>query len=153
MMKQAGVPGRYTNHSLRVTAATRMFSCRVDEQIIKEKTGHRSNAVWSYKRTDESLLRKAEMAAVGRGSGLSDPSDNKSENFDFDIDMLDSQKMRAETVRYKTLSDSAPDCHKKSCTMKDKHGNCPKICKILKKIDAKKHSAKRLTVSLKFKKK
>ncbi|XP_028409419.1 uncharacterized protein LOC114532024 [Dendronephthya gigantea] len=47
----AGLSGYRTNHSLRATAATRMYDKGVDEQLICEKTGHRSDAVRAYKRT------------------------------------------------------------------------------------------------------
>ena len=46
--------GYKTNHSLRATAATRLFHAGVDEQLIMEWTGHRSlDGVRSYKRTSE----------------------------------------------------------------------------------------------------
>ncbi|XP_067654082.1 uncharacterized protein KIAA1958-like [Haliotis asinina] len=48
---QAGILGRKTNHSLRATAATRLYEANVDEQIICEQTGHRSDVVRVYKRT------------------------------------------------------------------------------------------------------
>lgn len=48
---KAGIPGFFTNHSLRATAATRMYEADLPEQLICEKTGHRSDAVRSYKRT------------------------------------------------------------------------------------------------------
>lgn len=53
MCKQAGFEGFYSNHSLRATATTRLFNQGVDEQLICETTGHRSNAVRSYKRTSD----------------------------------------------------------------------------------------------------
>ncbi len=40
----AGLCGCFTNHSLRATAATRLFHKGFDEQVIKEVTGHRSDA-------------------------------------------------------------------------------------------------------------
>ena len=44
---------KYTNHSLRATAATRMFAGLVPEKLVAEKTGHRSlKALRSYERTD-----------------------------------------------------------------------------------------------------
>lgn len=49
----AGFIGNYTNHSLRATAATRLYVAGVDEQLISEKTGHRSNAIRCYKRTSD----------------------------------------------------------------------------------------------------
>ena len=50
--KAAGIEGFKTNHSLRATAATRLYHAGVDEQIIMEITSHRSlDGVRSYKRT------------------------------------------------------------------------------------------------------
>ena len=51
--RQAGIIGKFTNHSLRATCATRMYHSNVPEQIIKETTGHRSECVRQYKRTSE----------------------------------------------------------------------------------------------------
>ena len=49
---QARIQGYKTNHSLQTTAATRLYQAGVDEQLVMEKTGHRSlEGVRSYKRT------------------------------------------------------------------------------------------------------
>ena len=54
MCASAGIEGHKTNHSLRSTCATRLFEQGVDEQLIMERTGHRSTAgVRSYKRTSD----------------------------------------------------------------------------------------------------
>lgn len=46
----AGIQGHKTNHSLRVTAATRVFHEGVDEQLTMERTGHKSlDGVRAYK--------------------------------------------------------------------------------------------------------
>jgi integrase len=45
MCKDRGLHGYRTNHSLRTSAATRLYQAGVDEQLITEVTGHRSNAV------------------------------------------------------------------------------------------------------------
>ena len=42
MMKEAFFEGHYTNHSLCVTSATRLFDAEVDEQLIMTRTGHSS---------------------------------------------------------------------------------------------------------------
>ena len=39
LCEQGGLSGYRTNHSLRATAATRMYDKGVDEQLICEKTG------------------------------------------------------------------------------------------------------------------
>ena len=49
---KAGISGYKTNHSLRVTTATRLFHSGLDEQLIMERTGHRSSdGVRAYKRS------------------------------------------------------------------------------------------------------
>lgn len=56
LMKSANIPGYFTNHSLRVTAATRLYDARVDEDTIMQRTGHRSSqGIRTYKRETEKL--------------------------------------------------------------------------------------------------
>ena len=56
MCAVAGITGYRTNHSLRATTATRLYSAGTDEQLIMERTGHRSvDGVRSYKRTADHL--------------------------------------------------------------------------------------------------
>ena len=42
---------RKTSHSLRITCATRLFQSKVDEKLIRDRTGHRSNVLFSYKKS------------------------------------------------------------------------------------------------------
>ena len=56
LCKAAGFVGFFSNHSLRAACATRLFDADVDEQLIKLKTGHASDAVRSYKRVAENKL-------------------------------------------------------------------------------------------------
>ena len=57
MCKSAGIEGYKTNHSLRATAATRLYSSSVDEQLVMERTGHRSTEeIRSYKRTSSEAI-------------------------------------------------------------------------------------------------
>ena len=52
MCKACEIQGYKTNHSLRTTAATRLYSSGMDEQLVMERTGHRSvEGIRSYKRT------------------------------------------------------------------------------------------------------
>ncbi len=56
LMEKAGYSGHYTNHSLRVSAATRLFDLGIDEQLIMSRTGHSSTGgVRTYKCTSEKL--------------------------------------------------------------------------------------------------
>lgn len=66
LAKQAGLTGKVTNHSLRATCASRLYRQSVDEQLICEKTGHRSNAVRGYKRTSSDQMK--EMSAILYGN-------------------------------------------------------------------------------------
>ena len=47
---------KYTNHSLRATSATRMFSGEIPEKLNADKTGHRSlQSLRSYVRPQPSM--------------------------------------------------------------------------------------------------
>ena len=52
LCERGGIEGYKTNHSLQVTAATRLFHKGIDEQLMMERTGHRSvDGVRAYKQT------------------------------------------------------------------------------------------------------
>ena len=52
LCEKGGICGYKTNHSLRVTTATRLYQSGADEQLIMERTGHRStDGVRVYKRS------------------------------------------------------------------------------------------------------
>ena len=52
MMEKAGIVGNFSNNSLRATAASRLYANNIDEQLITEQTGHRSNAVCRCKHSN-----------------------------------------------------------------------------------------------------
>ena len=63
MFKECGIQGYKTNHSLRATAASRLYASGMDEQLVMERTGHRSTeGVPSYKRT--SMQQKQEVSDI-----------------------------------------------------------------------------------------
>ncbi|CAC5423576.1 unnamed protein product [Mytilus coruscus] len=72
--QEAGIGGYRTNHSLRASAATRMYDAGVDEQLICEVTGHRSNAIRNYKRTNEKQKRKINSVIQGGTDSENDDS-------------------------------------------------------------------------------
>ena len=49
MMKRGGMEGNFKNYSMRKSTCTRLFRKGVDPQLIKEQTGHKSEAVMLYK--------------------------------------------------------------------------------------------------------
>lgn len=65
LAKEVGIEGKVTNHSLRATAATRLYHSKLDEQLVMERTGHRSSAVREYKRTSNDQLREISNVLYG----------------------------------------------------------------------------------------
>ena len=60
LSEKSGIGVRYTNHSLRATAITRMFNGEIDEKIIAEASGHRSlKALRAYEHTSQLKLQNA----------------------------------------------------------------------------------------------
>jgi len=54
LCKEARLDGYFTNHSLKVTTATRLFEAGVDEQLIILRTGHSTTSgVRSHKSVGE----------------------------------------------------------------------------------------------------
>jgi integrase len=72
---QANIDGHHTNHSLRATAASRLYQETFDEQQICEITGHRSTAVRDYKHTSEAQQKKMSdcIASVKRFTPAAHP--------------------------------------------------------------------------------
>ena len=65
LCKLAGFSGRRSNHSCRASTATCMYDSGADEQLICERTGHRSIAVRSYKRTSNDQLKDVSNMLYG----------------------------------------------------------------------------------------
>ena len=57
---KGGVEGNFKNHSMRKSTCTRLFRKGVDPQLIKEQTGHKSEAVMLYKKSN--LQQKKEVS-------------------------------------------------------------------------------------------
>ena len=66
--KEAGFVGKYTNHSLCATSASRMYQCNVPEQIIKEIIEHRSECVRLYERTSDDIRCRASETISGKNN-------------------------------------------------------------------------------------
>ena len=56
LMRDAGIPGYFTNHSLRAITITRMYDAQLDDTSIMQCTGHTNvNGMCTYKRSIEKL--------------------------------------------------------------------------------------------------
>ena len=65
MCKAAGIQGRKTGHSGKVTCATVLHQLNFSDQLIKERTGHRSlESLHKYKRTGFDQQHKVSMALL-----------------------------------------------------------------------------------------
>ncbi len=70
MCKEAGIEGRKTGHSGKVTCATALYRQDFSDQLIKERTGHRSlEALHKYKRTGPDQQYKVSMALLPQIDG------------------------------------------------------------------------------------
>jgi len=64
LCKKAGFVGFFSNHSLWAMVATRLFNTYVEEQLVKLKTGHTSDAVQLYKRASYVKLREIRIPSL-----------------------------------------------------------------------------------------
>ena len=65
MLKDANMEGFKTNHSLRRSGTTRLFQNGIDRKLVKEFTGHVSDAVDQYQVTSDQ--QRAEMSKIIQG--------------------------------------------------------------------------------------
>lgn len=106
-----GLPKK-TSHCLRVTCATNLFQNGVEEKIIRERTGHRSNALLRYEHPTERQIANASAALAPVESRVGDsdlPEWDLREITDEmmrEIDVLESQVEREESA---FLGDTLPE--------------------------------------------
>ena len=73
-MKEAGIEGNFTPHSLRATATTPMFRAGLDNKIIMKVTGHRSEkGLNAYKRVSKEQEYAASTIIQGDSSHSTSP--------------------------------------------------------------------------------
>ncbi len=139
LTKQAGLTGRYTNHSLRATAATHMYSFGVDEQVIKEITGHKSDSVHTYKKTSEKLLQEASLSTMC-----------SREVAELSSDQANLKRIREDVKLEPELGPCGKSIHGCACV----DDVCSNSCELLKKIDSKVNQkrVKKMKLSLKYRK-
>ncbi len=133
---KAGLVGKYSNHSLRVSAATQMYEQGIDEQTIKEITGHKSDSVRSYKHVNKELLKHAGLSIMNPGVAA-------------EIGEKHAEHEQSSTEL--TVSKA----HKAKYLLRGKDGICPPACALLKKVDEKctERKVKKVKLSLKYCKK
>ena len=110
--KAAGIQGRKTGHSGKVTCATVLHQKQFSDQLIKERTGHRSlEALHKYKRTGSDQQHEISMALLPSVAHLPSVTKGK-ENIDSDEDFqpLKKKKKAEESVKAMFPQSSLSHC-------------------------------------------
>lgn len=76
MCKEAGLKPR-SGHSLRVTCASTLFNAGVEEKLIRDRTGHRSNALFKYEKVSEMKSTEVSDILAPKCSSTSNVSSSK----------------------------------------------------------------------------
>ena len=79
LMKQANIEGFFTNHSLRRSGGTRLFRAGIDRKLVKETTGHSSDAVDKYQITGHDQRKMISTVLQGCNVAESDKVVEKNE--------------------------------------------------------------------------
>ena len=87
LLKHSELDGFFSNHSLRRTSTTRLFNAGVDRKLVKEFTGHASDAVDQYQMTSHDQREQISNIIGGRQKVMNQPvtsvtneTERKSEN-------------------------------------------------------------------------
>ncbi len=147
---------------LPTTPCARMYAVGVDEQLIMETTGHKSECVCQYKRTSDELLRSAQesvsnlpavkVAKREVTATVSKPLDGyRSDIFDSDDDKPLAPG-EPESVSYVINEEGKSSrAHKNPCLSHQGQGSCTDMCAVLKKVDDKTDKGKKKRVKLSLK--
>ena len=114
MLKSAHLDGFFTNHSLRRSGTTRLFQAGVDRKIIKEFTGHTSDAVDNYQVTSHEQKRQMSEILAGEYETASVPLPIIKEQ-KVPEPMLEKESSKISSVEVK-VKDTTSSCG--SCTCK-----------------------------------
>ena len=79
LLGKVNVEGYFTNHSLHRTGGTRLFQAGIERKIVKEITGHSSDAIDSYQITSDFQRAHASEVLGGEIKFKSKPQDKEIE--------------------------------------------------------------------------
>ena len=96
---KGGFEGKFTNHSLRASSASRLYQNDVPEQMIKEITGHRSDCVRTYKRTSDEIRESASKKLSGGNVSKKQKVEEKNVESENKIESKKSEELDAEFVK------------------------------------------------------
>ena len=103
LLSSAEIDGYFTNHSLRRSGGTRLFQAGVDRKLVKEVTGHRSDAVDCYQITSEEQREKlSTIIACNVEENIEKSSNNVEKNVDKtrEITKIDSESCTCKCLKH-----------------------------------------------------
>ena len=106
LMKDADIAGYFTNHSARRTGGTRLFRGGVECKLVKEATGHSSDAVDKYQITSEE--QRMLMSGILANRPKESCNDNLSKKEGGEVESCDNNKgghIERTNVKQVSLSD------------------------------------------------
>ena len=110
MCKEAGIEGRKTGHSGKVTCATTLYRQDFSDQLIKERTGHRSlEALHKYKRTGPDQVSMALLPQIDGKENKKLCMDANDDDDDF-IPMKKKPKIKPEDLKAMIEHSSLQNC-------------------------------------------
>ncbi len=137
-----------------------MYQAGVEEQVIKEYMGHKSDCVRMYKKTAPKQMVQANKCVSGDShNDVKTALENVSPPKDYDkvgLDMFegDSNPLPKAHELPKTFVEPAKfeqKSHKRRCLVALSTGSCNEVCAVLDSIDqATLRKAKKVKLSLKF---
>ena len=83
--ERQGLDGFFTNHSLRHSGTTRLFQVGVECKLIKEFTGHRSDAIDAYQVTSDAQRQMLSEVIAGGSMRKNDPKKNRANVCKFNL--------------------------------------------------------------------
>ena len=142
--------GNFRNHSLRSTCCTRLYDARKDKQLIKEISGHRSNAVRNYKKTSDSLRREVSVCLQGKSkfptSTVSVPSPKIEVAAPCVIELIENYEEDFVKVKQKGCCNESK---KRKWCHEHQKGDTQHICEMLNKMhEAKKYKKFKVSVEI-----
>ena len=128
LMEEAGYEGFFSGHSLRCSGGTRLFQAGVQRKLVKEVTGHTSDAIDKYQVTSDS--QRAVMNDILQGNLVpAAPSSN-------DLDRVGGTTVnpKFEAKEEKVVSTKSVNESQNSCSSKSQFGGL--IEEIVRSVNA-----------------
>ena len=108
MLKSADLDGYFTNHSLRRTSTTRLFQAGIDRKLVKEFTGHYSDAGDKYQLTSDQQWGHISKVIEGVNVGIDAQSNEISKSNTIESSVIQQENCEKECGCSKKIQ---PNCH------------------------------------------